>query len=386
VAEGALSTIVRPCRSRTSRSAVGIGASASIWASSCAQALSQGVLVGGIAVSEFAADRGGVGTAFELWFRDCANFADLARDCGGDGNFWPIHEGTSPAGSSMGLTLTRASLVVDLGDPPHLAALDEHLPGWAKLTTKRSSKVPIWLPRGDVVDLVGLLVRDHREIGVDVLPGAAGGLDAILGLVEPENSIPVEFGNDLADRLRWDGPEGVRPRDRLDGVVDVRVAAALDDRRQLICDHVQAPLVDRRWLDLAVAGPASDRKRLERVVGPRRDDRAIRDLVLSVARATDPLEEAGDLSGTLVLDHVIDLPHVDPEPIEDVQREAVDPAGLEPVLDVDPGLPSRASRGGRRSGGRVPLNREPSASAVWRVLTKMSVDSWSSTRSRISRT
>jgi len=44
------------------------------------------------------------------------------------------------------------------------------------------------------VDLVGLLVRDHREIGVDVLPGAAGGLDAILGLVEPENSIPVEFG------------------------------------------------------------------------------------------------------------------------------------------------------------------------------------------------
>jgi len=109
--------------------------------------LSQGVLVGGIAVSEFAADRGGVGTAFELWFRDCANFADLARDCGGDGNFLADPRGDLARGILDGTDLDTGLLVVDLGDPPHLAALDEHLPGWAKLTTKRSSKVPIWPQR-----------------------------------------------------------------------------------------------------------------------------------------------------------------------------------------------------------------------------------------------
>ncbi len=221
--------------------------------------LGQRVLVGGIAAREFSADRGGVGPGGQLRFRDGADLADLTRDRGGDRNLLPDPGRHLAGGVFDRADLDSSLLVVDLGDPPHLAALDEHRAGLGEIDDEPLVQGPDLAPRGDVVDLVGLLVGDHREVCVDVLPGAAGGLDAVLALVEPQDTVTIEFSDDLADRRFGHVPERIRPCDGLDGLVDGGVPATLDDRRQLIRHHVQTA----SWIAAGSTSPSRARRAID---------------------------------------------------------------------------------------------------------------------------
>jgi len=95
--------------------------------------------------------------------------------------------------------------------------------------------------------------------------------------------------------------------------------------------------MDTRWLDVSYPRPPGDRERFRRVVRPRGDDRSLRGASRPVACPPHPLEESGDLAGTLVLDDVIDPADVDAQFHRGRTEESVDLAGLEAVFDLDPG-------------------------------------------------
>jgi len=144
--------------------------------------------------------------------------------------------------------------------------------------------------------------------------------------------------DDLAERFFGKVAERVRTRNRLVGLAKGVETAALDKSRNLVCDHVETPVVDCRRFDLTVSSPTGDCYRLERVVGAGRDDGATRDRVLAVARTPDPLEQSRHLPRAFVLDHVINPTDVDSQFHRGRTEQALEVAGFEPIFDVDPSL------------------------------------------------
>jgi hypothetical protein len=67
-----------------------------------------------------------------------------------------------------------------------------------------------------------------------------------------------------------------------------------------------------------------------------RDDRPPRDLIVAMTGAADPLEQAGDLAGTAVLDDVVDPSNVDPELHRGGTDQCVHLSLFKSVFDVDP--------------------------------------------------
>jgi len=110
-------------------------------------------------------------------------------------------------------------------------------PGPAKLTTNRSSKVPI-PRRGHVVHVVGGLVGDHREVRVEVLPRAPRLLYGVRLLVEPQQAVAVEFADDLLKLRLGEVSERVRARDDLVHLPGVDVALVHHDPDDLVRDRV----------------------------------------------------------------------------------------------------------------------------------------------------
>ena len=151
--------------------------------------LARGVLVGGIPVGEVGRHcRPGLARRERL-ADPAADLADLARD-----GFRDRDLAAGPGGDFARRVLDRADLhlallVVDLRDPPHLPPLDERLAGPREVDHEPLVEAPDRPSGSDVRDGVGLLVGDHREVGVEVLPRAARLFQPVQILVEPENSV-----------------------------------------------------------------------------------------------------------------------------------------------------------------------------------------------------
>jgi len=107
--------------------------------------LCERVFVGRIPIGEIFRECPSVCAGGKLWLGDGPNFANLAGDGGGDGDFLAGPGRHLASGSSIGLTFTRASSS-SISAIRHISPRWMNTaPGWAKLTTNRSSNVPIWV-------------------------------------------------------------------------------------------------------------------------------------------------------------------------------------------------------------------------------------------------
>ena len=107
-------------------------------------------------------------------------------------------------------------------------------------------------------------------------------------------------------------------------------------RDQVLGEHVERVLRDRRLLDLPFAHPPRDHRALEQVAAVFGEDPAFRGLADAVPGAADPLQAAGHRLRRLDLDDEVDGAHVDPQ----LQRGGGDQAGelarLQHLLDQGP--------------------------------------------------
>ncbi len=273
--------------------------------------------------------------ARQLRPRNAAHLTDLPGDGPGDRDLL-----AGPGGNLSGRVLDgrdrhRLLLLVDLGDSPHLPALDEHLPRGREVDDEPLVEGPDPRAAGDVLDVVGGLVGDHREVLVEVLPGTAALLDAVFLLFQPDHPVAGQLANDRPELLRSEVAKRVGTGDDLVGAHRRHLAEVHHQPDGLVGNRIQRPIVDGRGLDLAVAGLAGNGHRLEHVVGVAGHDCSRGNQVPAVPRSPDTLEQAGDLPGTVVLDDVVDVAHVDPQLHRGGTEQRGEFAVLEPRLHVD---------------------------------------------------
>ena len=195
------------------------------------------------------------------------------------------------------------------------------------------------------VDAVEAAVGDRAGVGDDQLAGAFAAVDGAAGAV-PDDPRPqlgeavggvaaVEHVEHVLQLLAGELTEGLGGGDEALDVVDLPLVHCRH-RDEVLGEHVERVLRDRRLLDLAFAHAPGDDRALEQVAAVFGEDPAFGDLADAVAGAADPLQAAGHRLRRLDLDHQIDGAHVDAE----LQRTGGDKArklaGLQQLLDHGP--------------------------------------------------
>ena len=129
--------------------------------------------------------------------------------------------------------------------------------------------------------------------------------------------------------------EGLGRGDDLLDVVDLPLVERRH-RDQVLGEHVERVLRDRRLLDLPFAHAPRDHRALEQVAAVFGEDPAFGGLADAVAGAADPLQAAGDRLRRLDLDDEVDGAHVDAELERGGRDQAGQLARLQHLLDQGP--------------------------------------------------
>jgi len=133
---------------------VGTGWSASTWSTTGFNAVAI-VLSSGVPLGEVARDRLGRRPRRERLGGLAANPPDLLRNGLRDRNLPPDPRGHLAGGVGDGRDVHALLLLVDLGDPPHLAALDERLARPGEVDDEPLVEGADTPTRGHIVHLVG---------------------------------------------------------------------------------------------------------------------------------------------------------------------------------------------------------------------------------------
>jgi len=135
--------------------------------------------IGGIAPCEVAGDGVAIPSGLELARGHAAGLADFPGHCVRHWNLPAGPGGHLATGVLHRRCVDAGLLLVDLGDPPEFAALDERGPRLREVDDEPLIEGADALAGRHVVHLVGLLVGDHREMAIEVLPGPPALLDPV---------------------------------------------------------------------------------------------------------------------------------------------------------------------------------------------------------------
>ena len=145
----------------------------------------------------------------------------------------------------------------------------------------------------------------------------------------------VEHVEHVLQLLAGEVVEGLGGGDQALDLVDLPLVERRH-RDQVLGEHVERVLRDRRLLDLAFAHAPGDDRALEQVAAVFGEDPAFGDLAEAVPGAADPLQAAGHRLRRLDLDHEVDGPHVDAQLQRGGRDEARQLPRLEHLLDQGP--------------------------------------------------
>ncbi len=192
------------------------------------------------------------------------------------------------------------------------------------------------------VDAVEAAVGDRAGVGDDQRAGAFAAVDGAVGAVpdDPRPQLgeavrgvaPVEHVEHVLQLLARELTEGLGGGDQALDRVDLPLVHRRH-RDQVLGEHVERVLRDRRLLDLAFAHTAGDHGALEQVAAVFGEDPAFGGLAEPVPGAADPLQAAGHRLRRLDLDHEVDGAHVDAELEGAGCHETGELARLEELLD-----------------------------------------------------
>ena len=170
------------------------------------------------------------------------------------------------------------------------------------------------------VDAVEAAVGDRAGVGDDQRARAFAAVDGAVGAVpdDPRAELgeavrriaAVEHVEHVLQLLAREVVEGLGGGDQALDRVDLPLVHRRH-RDQVLGEHVERVLRDRRLLDLAFAHAPGDDGALEQVAAVFGEDPALGGLAEAVAGAADPLQAAGDGLRRLDLDHEVDGAHVD---------------------------------------------------------------------------
>ena len=102
----------------------------------------------------------------------------------------------------------------------------------------------------------------------------------------------------------------------------------------LVRQDVECETVDVEGLEASFLGRLDGREGLDGVVRGDSEDEATGSAVELVARPAHPLDQGGDLTGRIVLHHLVDRPDVDPQFQRRRAHETADLAGFESGFDA----------------------------------------------------
>ncbi|MDZ7747113.1 MAG: hypothetical protein U5K28_11670 [Halobacteriales archaeon] len=187
-------------------------------------------------------------------------------------------------------------VLVDVGDAPHLSALDEHLSRRGEVDDEPLRERPDRPSRGHIHHTEVLFVGNHREILIEVLPRPAGFLQPVVALLQPENVVVGEFPDDLLERLLFELSVRVRPADNLETAARRNLTEPHQNAGDLVRHRIETSVVDGGGFDLALLGlvgrwpaPRSVSSGWVVTTVPARDQ------VAAVARSAHTLEQAAHL-------------------------------------------------------------------------------------------
>src|SRR4030065_655266 len=133
---------------------------------------------------------------------------------------------------------------------------------------------------------------------------------AVPRLLNASPSFALSPGVDLGPR---ELPEGPAPPHGVEEAARVEEPLRDGGGHDLVREDGPVVRSDDEGFDLPREGAPGDRARLREVVLVRRQDEAVGDLADPVAGPPDPLDEARDLPGAVVLEDEVRRPDVDPE-------------------------------------------------------------------------
>ena len=176
---------------------------------------------------------------------------------------------------------------------------------------------------------------DHVMDAVAMQPGALGAARSPRDTLGVHLDQRIEFGP--WKRAVWPGSPDQRVR------VVLREILARRHRHELLGEHVEGPLRNRGFLEIAAADPAHQRGALDELVARRRKQAPLGYTRAMVRGAADALHRDGEAARRLELHHQVDGADVDSELERGRRNRAADVAALEFFLRRQPHRPRHAA-------------------------------------------